>query len=131
MDGILDAIRETAGLQNKVHLPLAYREAATLLHRPHARPVEQAHSGEVHHTSMVEKQHQSSVTRIVFETLSARELEVLRLIAAGLSNRDIAQELFITLNTTKDHTKSIYGKLGVSSRTQAVARARELGILPP
>ena len=63
------------------------------------------------------------------EPLSERELEVLALIAAGLSNREIAQELYIVVGTVKRHTNHIYGKLGVHSRTQAVARARELRLL--
>jgi LuxR family maltose regulon positive regulatory protein len=61
------------------------------------------------------------------EHLSGRELEVLQLIAAGRKNREIAQELVITLGTVKRHATNIYGKLGVHSRTQAVAKARELG----
>jgi LuxR family maltose regulon positive regulatory protein len=63
------------------------------------------------------------------EPLSERELEVLQLIAEGLTNREIAARLFLALNTIKSHTRNIYGKLGVSSRTQAVARAKTLGIL--
>lgn len=64
------------------------------------------------------------------EPLSERELEVLQLIAEGLSNQEVAQRLFITLGTVKWHTSNIYGKLGVKNRTQAVAQARALGILP-
>ena len=63
------------------------------------------------------------------EPLSERELEVLRLIAAGLNNREIAQELVIAVGTVKRHLNNLYGKLGVHSRTQAVARARDLGLL--
>jgi LuxR family maltose regulon positive regulatory protein len=63
------------------------------------------------------------------EPLSERELEVLRLIAQGLSNREIADRLFLALSTVKVHTRNIYGKLGVHSRIQAVTRARELGLL--
>jgi non-specific serine/threonine protein kinase len=63
------------------------------------------------------------------EPLTARELEVLRLIALGLSNRDIAEQLVIGDGTAKTHTLNIYRKLAVRSRTQAVARARELGLL--
>ena len=63
------------------------------------------------------------------EPLSERELEVLKLIAAGLSNREIGQRLFITPGTVKVHAANIYGKLGVHSRTQAVAKANALGIL--
>ena len=64
-----------------------------------------------------------------FESLSARELQVLQLIAQGLTNREIARDLVLSLSTVKVHTYNIYGKLGVHSRTRAVARARELGLL--
>jgi len=63
------------------------------------------------------------------EPLSERELEVLGLIAAGLSNREIAQKLFVALSTVKTHINNIYRKLDVSKRTQAVARAKELNLL--
>lgn len=63
------------------------------------------------------------------EPLSEREIEVLQLIADGLANAEIADRLFIAVGTVKRHINNIYGKLGVQSRTQAVARARELGIL--
>ncbi len=63
------------------------------------------------------------------EPLSERELEVLCLIAAGLTNREIAETLVIALGTAKAHTASIYAKLDVRNRTQAVARARELNLL--
>jgi LuxR family maltose regulon positive regulatory protein len=63
------------------------------------------------------------------EPLSDRELEVLELLADGLSNREIGQRLFISLSTVKSHTRNIYGKLGVHNRTDAVARARTMGIV--
>jgi predicted ATPase/DNA-binding CsgD family transcriptional regulator len=63
------------------------------------------------------------------DTLTERELEVLRLAAAGHSNRQIARDLFLTLNTVKSHIHHIYNKLGVGSRMQAVARARDLNLL--
>jgi LuxR family maltose regulon positive regulatory protein len=63
------------------------------------------------------------------EPLSQRELEVLHLLAAGLSNREIAQTLFIVVGTVKNHLKNIYRKLDVHNRTDAVARARDLGLL--
>ena len=66
----------------------------------------------------------------LIEPLSQRELEVLQLIAEGLSNREIASKLYVSLNTVKGHTRHIYGKLGVNNRTQASVRARALGILP-
>lgn len=65
----------------------------------------------------------------LIEPLSAREREVLGLIAEGLSNQEIAERLVISLSTVKGHAAAIFGKLGVSHRTQAVARARELGLL--
>jgi LuxR family transcriptional regulator, maltose regulon positive regulatory protein len=61
--------------------------------------------------------------------LSARELEVLELLAAGRSNQAIAEELVITLDTVKRHVSHILDKLGAANRTQAVSRARELGLL--
>ena len=64
----------------------------------------------------------------VVDPLSARELEVLHLIAEGLSNDAIAQKLFLSTGTVKVHLKHIYGKLDVNSRTQAVARLRELNL---
>jgi LuxR family maltose regulon positive regulatory protein len=66
----------------------------------------------------------------LIEPLSERELEVVQLIAAGLTNPEIASRLFLSVHTVKAHTHNIYGKLGVHNRTQAVARARALGVLP-
>jgi LuxR family maltose regulon positive regulatory protein len=65
----------------------------------------------------------------LIEPLSERELEVLRLVAAGLSNREIAQELVVAVSTVKSHINHIYGKLDVKNRTRAVARAQTLGLL--
>ena len=64
------------------------------------------------------------------EHLSERELEVLQYIAEGLTNREIADRLYLSLYTVKAHARSIYDKLEANNRTQAVAKARELGILP-
>lgn len=63
------------------------------------------------------------------EPLSERELEVLELVAQGLSNREIAERLFIALNTVKGHNRVIFGKLQVQRRTEAVAVAQELGLV--
>ena len=63
------------------------------------------------------------------EPLSQRELEVLQLMAQGLSNREIGERLFLALDTVKGHNRLIFGKLQVQRRTEAVARARELGLL--
>jgi LuxR family maltose regulon positive regulatory protein len=61
--------------------------------------------------------------------LSERELEGLRLVSAGLSNQAIAQQLVVALSTVKKHINNIFTKLGLQSRTQALARARELHLL--
>jgi LuxR family maltose regulon positive regulatory protein len=65
----------------------------------------------------------------LIEPLSDRELEVLRLIARGLSNREISERLFLAVITVKGHNRNIFRKLEVRRRTEAVARARELGLL--
>jgi LuxR family transcriptional regulator, maltose regulon positive regulatory protein len=65
----------------------------------------------------------------LIESLSQRELEILRMVAAGASNADIAQKAYISLNTVKKHITNIYGKLNVTTRLQAVEKARELGFL--
>jgi LuxR family maltose regulon positive regulatory protein len=64
-----------------------------------------------------------------FWELSERELEVLRLLPSGLSQREIAGELFVSFSTVKSHVRSIFRKLGVDARADAVTRARELGLL--
>jgi LuxR family maltose regulon positive regulatory protein len=66
----------------------------------------------------------------LIEPLSVREIEVLQLIAEGLTNREIAVRLFLSVNTVKAHSRNIYGKLGAHNRTEAAARAQALGILP-
>jgi LuxR family maltose regulon positive regulatory protein len=81
------------------------------------RPTEPAPSSSV--------QHPSSLT----EPLSQREREVLQLIAQGLSNREISERLFLAVDTVKGHNQKIFGKLQVQRRTEAVVRARELGLL--
>jgi DNA-binding NarL/FixJ family response regulator len=63
------------------------------------------------------------------EPLSERELEILGVLAAGASNREIAQQLYITEGTVKNHVTNILGKLGVRDRTQAALKARELGLV--
>jgi LuxR family transcriptional regulator, maltose regulon positive regulatory protein len=69
--------------------------------------------------------------QLLIEPLSQRELEVLQLIAQGLSNREISERLFLALSTVKGHNRIIFNKLQVQSRTEAVARARELDLLWP
>jgi len=64
------------------------------------------------------------------EQLTSRELEVLEMLAAGRSNQAIASELVVTLDTVKKHVSHVLGKLGAANRTEAVTRARELGLIP-
>src|ERR1051326_9327722 len=63
------------------------------------------------------------------DLLNEREQEILQRLSAGLSDQQIADELFLSLNTVKWYNRQIYSKLGVKSRTQAVAYAKELGLL--
>jgi LuxR family transcriptional regulator, maltose regulon positive regulatory protein len=70
-----------------------------------------------------------SPAQLLLEPLSERELEVLGLIAQGLSNQEISERLYLALDTVKGHNRKIFGKLQVERRTEAVARARELGLL--
>ena len=69
------------------------------------------------------------ISSSLVEPLSPRELEVLRLIAQGLSNQEIGERLFLALDTVKGHNRRIFEKLQVQRRTEAIARARELGLL--
>jgi LuxR family maltose regulon positive regulatory protein len=73
-----------------------------------------------------------SVTAVpgLAEQLTSRELEVLEMLAAGKPNRAIAGQLVVTLDTVKKHVSHVLGKLGAANRTEAVARARELGLFP-
>ena len=66
---------------------------------------------------------------MLLEPLSERELEVLQLISIGLSNQEIADRLIIAVSTVKSHINSLYSKLGTHRRTQAIAMARDLGLI--
>ncbi len=68
-------------------------------------------------------------TQPLIEPLSQREIKILQLIAQGLSNREIGERLFLALDTVKGHNRNIFDKLQVHSRTEAIARARELSLL--
>jgi LuxR family maltose regulon positive regulatory protein len=73
--------------------------------------------------------HARSELQPLIDPISARELEVLRLLETGLSNPEIAERLFVAVSTVRSHCKSIYGKLNVHSRWDAVQRAQELGLI--
>ena len=68
-------------------------------------------------------------SEVLAEPLSEREIEVLRLVTTGMSNREIAQKLIISAGTAKTHIHNLCGKLGVHNRTEAAMRARELGLV--
>ncbi len=86
--------------------------------------------GEMLHSKGEQPLHPSSlILHPLVEPLSKRELEVLRLIADGLSNQEIAEHLVVGKSTVKTHVNRIFAKLGATSRKQAIARARELGLL--
>jgi LuxR family transcriptional regulator, maltose regulon positive regulatory protein len=109
-------LSEVLMVHQRRHLERPDRPSAHYL-RKLLTALEQAASGSV------------SPTPQLPEPLSERELEVLQLIAAGKSNRRIAQELFVAAGTVKTHIRSIYRKLDAHSRTQALVRARELNML--
>jgi LuxR family maltose regulon positive regulatory protein len=71
----------------------------------------------------------SPIGQELADPLSERELEVLKLVAEGLSNQEIGERLFLALDTIKGHNRRIFDKLDVKRRTEAIARARELGLL--
>ena len=79
-------------------------------------------------SAQVQNDWPTSVSALV-EPLSERELEVLSLIAEGLTNKEIALRLYLSLGTVKVHAHNIYGKLDVNGRTQAIAKARSLHLL--
>ena len=69
------------------------------------------------------------MARTLIEPLSSREHEILRVIAAGASNREIANTLFLAEGTVKNHITNILGKLAVRDRTQAVLKAKDVGLI--
>ena len=69
-------------------------------------------------------------TRLAQLGITPRELEILEAIAAGLSNREMAERLFVSENTVKTHTARLFDKLSARRRTQAVQRAKEAGLIP-
>ena len=98
---------------------------AKLLSVAAARGMKPAYVGKLLTTFTAEKQNRESAIAV----LSQRELEVLRLIAEGLSNQEIGERLFLALDTIKGHNRRIFDKLEVKRRTEAIARGRELGLL--
>ena len=81
------------------------------------------------HTSADGAKRTTVVSGLV-EQLTSRELEVVEMLAAGRPNQAIARELVVTVDTVKKHVSHVLAKLGAVNRTEAVARARELGLIP-
>jgi len=106
---------------------------AQLLRQAIARGIAVNYAGKLLATLEIEMKDErrmiTSAPSSLVETLSERELEVLRLLPTFLSSTEIAEELFIAASTVRSHIKSIYGKLDVHTRREAVARAQDLGLL--
>ena len=104
---------------------------ASLLYQLVANATDSTYAGEILRafgTPEIESQFEVPKSDLI-EPLSGREKEVLQYLAEGLSNREIAQKMTVSLSTVKTHTRNIYGKLGVNSRTQAIAQAKIWGII--
>jgi LuxR family maltose regulon positive regulatory protein len=101
---------------------------AGLLHRARAHGIESRYTAEILAAMGETTSSAQSVTQGLIEPLTTRELEILKLIEAGCSNQDIANNLVISIATVKRHISNIYIKLGAKSRTQAVSLSKELGL---
>lgn len=97
---------------------------ALKLSRPRVEKVTVEKQVVIHQTDFVFNEKEA-----VERGLSRRELEVLELLSQGLSNQEIADKLFVSANTVKTHTRNLFEKLGVARRTQAVQKARSLGLI--
>ena len=140
-DGDLEGALQTLGEALSLAEPEGYQRAfvdegtpmAHLLYQAAARGICAAYAGKLlvafSKATPASKPAQPASNSQLVEPLSGRELEVLQLIAEGLSNGEIAARLYISLSTVKGHVANIFGKLGVKNRTQAVARGRGLGLI--
>ena len=115
---LLDAVRRAISGESPLNQELAMQAIQRLTdgNRRHAEPLPEP----------AEKRQEETLV----EPLTDREIEVLRLLALGKTNRQVAKELLISLSTVKTHVQHLSVKLGVSDRTQAAVRAAELGLLP-
>jgi LuxR family maltose regulon positive regulatory protein len=102
---------------------------ARLLQEAHSRNVMPDYVNQLLSAFSDDLQRSASAPKTLIEPLTDRESEILSLLAAGLTNREIAEELVISPETVKKHAGNIYGKLGVGNRTEAAAKARELELL--
>jgi LuxR family transcriptional regulator, maltose regulon positive regulatory protein len=123
-----------AEARHRAHEPaearrLLARARATVEALPSAGPAALARIEQTERTLRLRPAREREPGGSAFSELSERELAVLRLLASKLSQREIAAELYVSFNTVKTHTRAIFRKLGAASRAEAVARARELGLL--
>ncbi len=123
---VADAHRELGDRRSAIQLVREARELST--HAPDPGPVLPRLLDKAERSlRLVSERHGSRVVAI--EELTAREAAVLTLLPTGLSAREIGQELGVSRNTIKTHSKNLYRKLGAAGRREAVARGRELGLL--
>jgi LuxR family maltose regulon positive regulatory protein len=123
-----------AEIRHSAHEPaearrLLGRARTTIEALPGADPAANARIEQTERTLRLRPARQREPDGAPFWELSERELAVLRLFGSKLSQREIAAELYVSYNTVKTHTRAIFRKLGAASRAEAVARARELGLL--
>jgi len=122
---LLSAVRRVLSGENALNQELAMRLIARVSEEPRrGRERSQVQTGSAGTRSV------TRVPEALTGILSGRETEALRLIASGKTNRQIAQELMVSLSTVKTHVQRIIKKLGVSDRTQASVKALEMGLLP-
>jgi DNA-binding NarL/FixJ family response regulator len=122
---LLNAVRRVLAGENALNQELAMRLIARVSEEP-GRGTERRRLGRPSEGLSAYE----PVSEGLSSVLSGREIEALRLIASGKTNRQIAQELMVSLSTVKTHVQRIIKKLGVSDRTQATVKAIELGLLP-
>jgi LuxR family maltose regulon positive regulatory protein len=130
----LDALRPALSLAESEGYVRSFVDAgksmATLLQRAISQGISPAYARELFLTIEGEEdEEKEDMPSVLIEPLSDREREVLQLIVAGLTNREIAERLYIAVSTVKSHVNNIYGKMNVSNRAGAVARAIELELV--
>jgi len=107
-------------------IPFIHLTASRNITPNYAQKLLKAFSGQPSRADQVTK---TTLQKDLVEPLTARELEILRQLAAGQTNQEIAQAMIVSVNTVKSHLKNVYGKLGANNRRAAVAQARVLGLI--
>jgi len=122
-----DCLRESKAHYyiNPIPDDISIEDMETMIDRAEAAQAN-SKSNLLHRSTLLKKEH---ANQSLTESLTVRELEVLALIASGLSNQEICDTLFLALSTVKSYNQTIYGKLQVKRRTEAVVKAKELGLV--